>query len=526
MTVSFRALGLSDARIEQLEQMGFEAPTAIQAEAIPHLITGRDVVGQAQTGTGKTAAFGLPILERVDSSNKAVQALILTPTRELAMQVAQAIKQFNVDRRLFVLTVYGGQSIDQQISRLQRGAQVLVGTPGRVLDLLKRRELHLDQLGCLVLDEADEMLSMGFLDDVEDILKQTPSTRQLAFFSATLPPSIQSLVKRFLKDPVTVSVKATEETQLNINQVAYSVPRGWTKAQALLPILELERPASAIIFVRTRRTAAELTQQLQGGGHSVDEYHGDLSQAQRERMMQRFKNHQVKLIVATDIAARGIHVDNLTHVINFDLPDSVENYVHRIGRTGRAGNAGTAMSIIQNFDRRKLRDIEYHTKQTLEFRNVPTRAQIEAQQLEQLKAIVMTSLSGERVASFLPIVAELSEQYEPHMVAAAALQMLYDRNRPEWLDHMQDSSSDDYDSRGGGGGGSYRDGGGGGGGRGGYRGNGGGGGGGYRGNNSGGGRGGYRGNSSGGGGGGSTPRPERRDGDYRPRRRIETPTST
>lgn len=434
MDLSFKSLGLSDARVSQLEKLGFTAPTAIQSQAIPELLAGRDVVGQAQTGTGKTAAFSLPILETIDTNKTGVQALILTPTRELALQVCNAIRDFNGDRRINTLPVYGGSAIDRQIRSLQRGVQIVVGTPGRIIDLLERGNLKLDQLSWLVLDEADEMLSMGFIDDVEKILSQAPKERQTAFFSATMDYSIRQLVNRFLREPVNVSVKQTKATPKQINQVVYMVPRGWTKAKALQPILELEDPESAIIFVRTRKAAAELTNDLQAAGHSVDEYHGDLNQSQRERLLNRFRQQQVRWIVATDIAARGLDVDHLTHVINYDLPDSVESYVHRIGRTGRAGKTGTAISLIVPFERRKLQQIERHVRQTLKVQSVPSRAQIEARQLEKLKNKVLEALSGERLASFLPIVAQLGEEYDAHTIAAAALQMAYDQTRPTWLE--------------------------------------------------------------------------------------------
>lgn len=439
MTLSFHSLGLSETRSRFLEELGFTSPTPIQAQAIPHILSGRDVVGQAQTGTGKTAAFSLPILERIDVKSPHVQALILTPTRELALQVGQAIRGFNDDRRLKIVTIYGGQAIEPQISRLRRGAQVVVGTPGRILDLLSRGDLKLDQVNWLVLDEADEMLNMGFIQDVEKILNQAPTERQTAFFSATMDPSIRKLVTKFLRSPVTITIEQPKAAPTRINQVIYMVPRGWTKARALLPILELEDPDSALIFVRTRKAAAELTSQLQAAGHSVDEYHGDLSQTQRERLLLRFRQRQVRWVVATDIAARGIHVDDLTHVINYDLPDSVENYVHRIGRTGRAGKEGTAISIIHPLDRRKLKDIEHHIRQRLEIASIPTRAQIEAHQIDKLQASLREALGGERMASFLPIVAQLSEEYEPHAIAAAALQMAYDQTRPAWMRTAQEA---------------------------------------------------------------------------------------
>jgi ATP-dependent RNA helicase DeaD len=433
MTLSFKSLGLSEARVRHLEKIGFAAPTQIQAEAVPHLLSGRDVVGLAQTGTGKTAAFSLPILEQIDLNSRAVQALILTPTRELALQVYQSIRTFSDDRRLFVLALYGGQAIEPQIQRLRRGTQVVVGTPGRVLDLLERGDLKLNQLSWLVLDEADEMLNMGFIQDVEKILSQASPERQTAFFSATMDPSIRELAAKFLRSPVTVSIEQPKAAPARINQVAYMVPRGWTKARALQPILELEDPESALIFVRTRKAAAELTRQLQAAGHSVDEYHGDLSQAQRERLLLRFRQRQVRWVVATDIAARGLHVEDLTHVINYDLPDSVESYVHRIGRTGRAGKEGTAISLVHPLDKRKLRDIERHIRQNLKWGDIPTRAQIEARYLEKLQNEVRDAIVGDRLASFLPIVAQLGEEYDLRTIAAAALQMVHDHTRPAWM---------------------------------------------------------------------------------------------
>ena len=433
MDLSFQELGISQERVNQLEQIGFTAPTNIQMQAIPQLLGGRDMVGQSQTGTGKTAAFSLPILERLDINQKSVQALVLTPTRELAIQVHDAIADFIGDQGLRVLAIYGGQSIDRQILQLKRGVHMVVGTPGRVIDLLDRGCLKLDRVQWLVLDEADEMLSMGFIDDVVKILSQAPEDRQTALFSATMPPSIQKLVSKFLRSPVTVTVEQPKAAPTKINQVAYLVPRHLTKAKALQPILEMEDPESALIFVRTRRTAAELTNQLQSAGHSVDEYHGDLSQQARERLLTRFRNRQVRWVVATDIAARGLDVDQLSHVINFDLPDSVETYVHRIGRTGRAGKEGTAISLVQPFERRKQQLFERHVRQNWQVMTIPTRAQIEAKQLEKLQAEVREALAGERLASFLPIVSELTEKYDAQAIAAAALQIAYDQTRPEWL---------------------------------------------------------------------------------------------
>ncbi|MBU7587142.1 MAG: DEAD/DEAH box helicase [Nostoc sp. TH1S01] len=433
MTLSFIELGISQERAELLEKMGFTAPTNIQTQAIPQLLAGRDVVGQSQTGTGKTAAFSLPILERLDVNQRGVQALVLTPTRELAIQVHDAVSQFIGNSGLRALAIYGGQSIDRQIMQLKRGVHVVVGTPGRVIDLLERGSLKLDQVKWFVLDEADEMLSMGFIDDVERILSQAPQERQTALFSATMPPSIRMLVNKFLRSPVTVTVEQPKAAPNKINQVAYLIPRHWTKAKALQPILEMEDPETALIFVRTRRTAAELTNQLQAAGHSVDEYHGDLSQQARERLLTRFRNRQVRWVVATDIAARGLDVDQLSHVINYDLPDSVETYVHRIGRTGRAGKEGTAITLVQPFERRKQQVFERHIRQSWQLLSIPTRAQIEARHINKLQEQVREALTGERLASFLPIVSELIEQYDAHAIAAAALQLAYDETRPAWL---------------------------------------------------------------------------------------------
>ncbi|WP_016953324.1 DEAD/DEAH box helicase [Anabaena sp. PCC 7108] len=433
MNLSFQELGISQERVDKIEKIGFTEPTNIQAQAIPQLLAGRDVVGQSQTGTGKTAAFSLPILEKLDVSKRAVQALVLTPTRELAMQVHDAISQFMGDDGLRVLAIYGGQSIDRQMMQLKRGVHMVVGTPGRVIDLLDRGCLKLDQVKWFVLDEADEMLSMGFIDDVIKILSQAPKERQTALFSATMPPSIRQLVNKFLNSPVTVTVEQPKAAPNKINQVAYLIPRHWTKAKALQPILEMEDPETALIFVRTRRTAAELTNQLQAAGHSVDEYHGDLSQQARERLLIRFRNRQVRWVVATDIAARGLDVDLLSHVINFDLPDSVETYVHRIGRTGRAGKEGTAISLVQSFERRKQQAFERHNRQQWQVLTIPTRAQIEARHIKKLQEQVADALTGERLASFLPIISELIEKYDAQAIAAAALQIAYDQTRPAWL---------------------------------------------------------------------------------------------
>ena len=438
MTTSFASLGLSEFIVKQLEKIGFVTPTKIQTLAIPELLAGRDVVGQSQTGTGKTAAYSLPIIESLDPNHKQVQALVLTPTRELAQQVAESLKDLIGRQRLYIQTVYGGQSIERQIRFLEKGVHIVVGTPGRIIDLLQRGHLILDDLRSVVLDEADEMLSMGFIDDVKQILSQTPSQRQTICFSATMPREIQQLVNDFMRSPINVTGDKPQDTPSRIEQVVYMVPRGWSKIKTIQPILEIEDPQSAIIFVRTKRTATELTSKLQEAGQSVDEYHGDLSQQQRERLIYRWREGKVKVVVATDIAARGLDVSDLSHVFNFDLPDNTETYIHRIGRTGRAGKEGRAIALVEPSDRRLLRQIERRIKQNITVGIVPSYAQVQGKRMEKFKAQIQESLSGERLASFLPVVKELSAEYDPSAIAAAALQIFYDQNCPAWLQQEWD----------------------------------------------------------------------------------------
>jgi len=425
MPSSFLSLGISEARVAKLESIGFTEPTAIQEQAIPQLLAGADVLGQAQTGTGKTAAFALPILERLDLNSDSLQALILTPTRELAIQVGQALRSFNTKPGAKILTVYGGSDISRQMIQLERGVHVVVGTPGRVIDLMERGKLKLEHLAWFVLDEADEMLNMGFIQDVERILVTTPSTKQSTFFSATMPPAVKRLVKNFLKSPVTVKVETQDSTPTRIDQQIYLVPYHLSKEEALLPILEYEAPTSALIFVRTKDSASRLTEILQASGHSVDEYHGNLSQSQREALLRRFRNQQVRWVVATDIAARGLDIDGLTHVFNLDIPDDPERYVHRIGRTGRAGKKGIAITLISGKERYKLRQLEQQVGMPLPPLPLPDIAQIQERRIGRFTEQILQALAGERLASFLPLVSQLVEEYDPQAIAAAALQLAY-----------------------------------------------------------------------------------------------------
>ncbi|MDL2316215.1 DEAD/DEAH box helicase, partial [Desulfovibrio sp. OttesenSCG-928-A18] len=339
MTVTFEDLELSRELLKSVEDMGFEEPSPIQVLAVPPLLAGRDVIGQAQTGTGKTAAFALPILERVDPRNKAPQALILCPTRELAIQVAEEAGKLGSRKRgLFVLPVYGGQPIERQFRALARGAQIIVGTPGRVMDHMERGTLRFDEVFIAVLDEADEMLDMGFRDDIEAILEQTPEGCQRVFFSATMPPAIMDLSKRFLKDPEILRITQKLLTVPTIEQVYYEV-RPHQKMDALCRVLDSQGFRKALVFCSTKRSVDEVTMHLQTRGYQADGLHGNLAQPQRDRVMGRFRTGGIEILVATDVAARGIDVDDVDAVINYDIPNDVENYVHRIGRTGRAGRA-------------------------------------------------------------------------------------------------------------------------------------------------------------------------------------------
>ncbi len=433
MTVTFQSLGISDERAAFLETLGFQQPTPIQVSAIPQLLAGRDVLGQAQTGTGKTAAFSLPILERIQPlrGEEALQALVLTPTRELAIQVAQAMRDFSQRSTLRILAVYGGSAIERQISQLQRGVHVIVGTPGRIMDLMDRGVLRLHRLSWFVLDEADEMLNMGFLPDVEKILAATPKEKQTAFFSATLPSAIRQLAGSYLHSPAIVRVESEVSAPARIRQQAYIVPSHLTKGEALLPILELENPTAAIVFVRTKGFATELTALLQAAGHDADEYHGNLSQSQRENLLHRFREQRVRLVVATDIAARGLDIDNISHVFNLDLPDDLDRYVHRIGRTGRAGREGKAIAFLSQRERYRIAHIERQTGQPLEICRLPTLSQLQAQRIERFTQSIREALGGERLASFFPLVSRLAEEYDPQAIAAAALQVAYTQARSE-----------------------------------------------------------------------------------------------
>ena len=361
LMTTFSELGLSEPILEALAHLGYERPTPIQEQAIPALREGRDVMGQAQTGTGKTAAFGLPMLEYIDPEQPDVQAIVLTPTRELCIQVTQALRAYGESRAIDVVAVFGGAPIRDQASRLSRGAQVVVGTVGRVLDMISRHHLMLDGARYVVLDEADEMLDLGFLEDVEWILARCPAGRQTALFSATIPREVRRLAEKFMHDPVEIQVRAATLTIDTVEQFYVEVPDG-EKPDALTRVLKAENPEQAIVFVRTKIGVDRLARKLNDAGVRVKALHGDMSQGQRDGVMLAFKGGRERLLIATDVAARGLDITGVSHVVNYDIPNSPDVYVHRIGRTGRMGEAGRAITLITRRQRRELEAIERHAK--------------------------------------------------------------------------------------------------------------------------------------------------------------------
>ncbi len=387
----FRTLGISDELIRSLNDMGFEEPTPIQEQAIPAVVSGSDLIGQAQTGTGKTAAFGIPLIEKVRHSAERIQGVVLTPTRELAIQVAEELNKLAQHSKVFALPIYGGQEIGRQIKALRNNPQIIVATPGRLMDHMERRNIRLAGVKVMILDEADEMLNMGFIDDIEKILGETPDTRQTLLFSATMPKAIQNLSQKFLKDPVFVSIKAKEVTVPLVEQFYIEAPDK-QKFDILCRLLDIQAPELAIVFGRTKRRVDELSEALKKRGYSAEGIHGDLTQSKRDSVLRQFKNGITDILVATDVAARGLDVSGVTHVYNFDIPQDAESYVHRIGRTGRAGNTGAALTFVIPRELEHLRAIERLTKRKIVRMSVPTLTDaLEGQQklaVEKLLSII------------------------------------------------------------------------------------------------------------------------------------------
>src|SRR5690606_4355965 len=410
-------LGLDPRVLDALTALGYEEPTPVQREAIPPQLAGKDLLAQAATGTGKTAAFALPLLHRIRPDAPASQrtsALVLVPTRELAMQVAEAVHRYGKGLGAVALPVYGGASLDTQVRSLRRGVDVVIATPGRALDHIRRGTLKLGHVGTVVLDEADEMLDMGFAEDLDAILEATPAERQTALFSATLPPRIAEIARRHLRDPVKVRIDreampAGEAPR--VRQVAYIVSRAHKRA-ALGRVLDVENPTSTIVFCRTRTEVDQLTGARSARGSRAEALHGGLSQEQRDRVMRKFRSNTADLLVATDVAARGLDVEHVSHVVNYDVPSAAESYVHRIGRTGRAGREGVAITLAEPREHRMLRNIERLTRQRIEIATVPTVADLRARRLEVTRAGLREILLGEDVDQFRIVVESLAEEFD------------------------------------------------------------------------------------------------------------------
>ncbi len=419
---TFAELGLNGPVLKALTELGYEEPTPVQEQAIPLLLTGNDVIAQAQTGTGKTAAFALPIVQHIQPE-RVPQALILAPTRELAMQVAEAIYRYGKGSKVSVAPVYGGQPISRQLRALEHGVQIVVGTPGRIMDHMRRGTLALDQIRMVVLDEADEMLDMGFIEDIEYILQQTPQERQTALFSATMPAAVLSLAQRYTRDPKRINIVAEQLTVPRTRQSYYEVlPRD--KLDALTRILDVETPTSAIIFCRTRSEADTLGESLQGRGYLAEVIHGDLAQTQRDRVMKRFREGQAEILVATDVAARGLDIPEVSHVINYDVPNDAESYVHRIGRTGRAGRTGKAITIITPRERRQLIQIERISKARIAREKLPTLADVAARRREAFKDALREVLETGGLDPYILMVEEMGEEFDVLDLAAASFKLL------------------------------------------------------------------------------------------------------
>ena len=441
--ISFKQLGLKAALLKVLDEVGYETPSPIQAETIPLLLNGRDVVGQAQTGTGKTAAFALPLLSRLDLQQRDPQVLVLAPTRELAIQVSEAFQKYAHHLQGFhVLPIYGGQDYGVQIRALQRGIHVAVGTPGRVMDHIRRGTLVLDKLTALVLDEGDEMLHMGFIEDVEWILEQTPKDRQIALFSATMPYQVRRLAIRYLHDPAEITIKVKTTTAETIRQRYWPV-RGFHKLDALTRILEAEPFDAMLIFVRTKLATVDLSEKLEARGYASAPLNGDIQQKQRERTVDRLKQGKLDIVVATDVAARGLDVERISHVVNYDIPTDTEAYVHRIGRTGRAGREGDAILFVTPREKRMLYAIENATRKKIEMMELPSTDIINNRRIEKFKQGITHSLASENLGLFTRMIEEYQRDNDvPALQIAAALAQMTQGDAPFLLQNEPHHKAD------------------------------------------------------------------------------------
>ena len=444
MKSEFSQFNLHPELVQAVTQRGYQTPTPIQAQVIPVMLAGNDVIGQAKTGTGKTAAFALPMLHNLKPDCNIVQALVVTPTRELANQVANAIFEYGRFQNVRVLPVYGGAPYGRQIHRLKEGVDIVVGTPGRLLDLIERKALDLSNVDIVILDEADEMLSMGFIEDIEAILEQTRQTRQTALFSATIPAEIRKLAEKYLKSPKSITIEHKQLTVESIDQRYYLINEA-DKLAALTRIFEIENIVSALVFAKTRVGSDELATQLASRGYSAEVLNGDLSQEARERTLNRFRSSQIQVLVATDVAARGLDIDDISHVINYDLPYDVESYVHRIGRTGRAGKDGIAISLITPAEGWRLRRIEKFTRQTITKADLPSETDILKHREEHLIEQVNVWLRRGRCQREQAIVAELTEAgHDPMMIAAIALKLARAEEKQRPIEPISEVQAGNY----------------------------------------------------------------------------------
>lgn len=441
--IAFNQLALSPSILKALDEVGYETPSPIQAQTIPLLLEGRDVLGQAQTGTGKTAAFALPVLSNLDLKQKDPQVLVLAPTRELAIQVAEAFQKYAKHMQGFhVLPVYGGQDYRGQIKALQRGVHVVVGTPGRVMDHMRRKTLKLNNLSALVLDEADEMLRMGFIEDVEWILEQTPDKRQIALFSATMPQQIRRIATEYLHNPAEITVKVTTTTAETIRQRFWPVS-GVHKLDALTRILEAEAFDAMIIFVRTKTATVELAEKLEARGYASAPINGDIQQNQRERTIDQLKKGKLDILVATDVAARGLDVERISHVVNYDIPHDTEAYVHRIGRTGRAGRKGDAILFVAPREKRLLHAIEKATNKEIEMMDLPSTELINDKRIEKFKQRITDTLATEELGVFYQLIEQYQQEHNvPALEVAAALAQLLQGDAPFLLQNKPHRKSE------------------------------------------------------------------------------------
>ena len=424
----FSELPITENVLRVIKELGYESPTPIQAQAMPRIYQGEDVIGQAQTGTGKTAAFSIPLTERVERNENSVQILVLTPTRELAVQVADEIRKFcKYMPGTKSLAIYGGQPIDRQIKALKQGVKIVVGTPGRIIDHVRRRTLKLGAVKSLVLDEADQMLDMGFLEDIETILNETPNTRQTLMFSATIPREIEIIAKKYMKQPKKIKVVHRELTVPQIEQYFFEV-KPHRKIESLCRILDMEKTELGMIFSNTKRNVDELVEKLQSRGYSAEGIHGDMKQSQRDRVMKKFRDRTIDLLIATDVAARGIDVENVSLVVNYDVPENFEYYVHRIGRTGRAGNVGLAYTLVASRQIRTLKALEKYIKVKITRKEIPSINAIVEKQRDHISKEIFSVVEKGGLTEHINMIERMSEEYNSIEVGAAILKMYIEKN--------------------------------------------------------------------------------------------------